>query len=922
MELLILLEKFTFLVIVMFFVNTSFALSVETKDEQVSSNNLTVLRLRVTNDEPQNLKNVKIKYYLQNNEDLNVDVYDAAGSSITIDTVNSEILSLTIAIDELPVGLFPYEAGMCFGVHKKDWVPYDKSANYSYVGGENFKLNANVAVYVQDSLVYGLPVVSAEPEVLPNASPNAYPSGAKILKGSDNVINFSWERVGYAEMYRLVVYDKDTNVVYETETSWNTVPVTLDTGTYYWKIESGNRYMPLPSAPSPTIKAGELNVISYIAEENELVSADSFDMETLRGAKDTPLLYMNYGEYTPYRNWDHVDEINFFNPEEVAGARCWAIAIQMMYRYYKKKLTGVNDDSDLTQDEIALYVKAVNDNIYEPFQLYDGAYVEEVKEGLKWALNLSDDDIHLHKMNEDDLLNHKERIKLFIQNRMPVLISSSTTHHHMVVCGYQEFSNGNFYLKRLNADNYGTVDWIDGKTVLRKSSIDFEDCDAYIAIEMPRSVLMTNPLIHTDTDGDGLVDYDEIYRFHTCSGVTSYDPDYCIGMNPKDSDGDGVEDKVEIYSYTVRTHVANTNMPKGVENHRDEDGFPYMWFYFGDDGVYPSPLADIDEDGYRAELDPDSDGDGILDGDEDLNHNGIVDEGETDPYVADDASLETVSVPEDIALYSFDYVIINDGSKVMVFKAGFSIASENVVGSYGVRLGVKASVKDIYAKNRVWLRNGASAEQVHYYGIPDKSFNTDLQNGAKIGYDVNMPKESWPWALPRQLSSFDEGTLDTIVKNGEIFTLKDNNVYRLLKVESGGTLQIESGTMHVGMLQLDAGSKVKFLEPGYRTDLHVKETLLWNAEQTDFSIGSTIAKGFRLTYHGTSRLDIAGEWAGSLIAPYAKVVLGQGEKSKFLYGQFLGNGITVHQYSTIFYVLFNPLAKQSQMEVALNEGAL
>ncbi|MCR5378718.1 MAG: hypothetical protein K6E57_07175 [Fibrobacter sp.] len=878
-----------------------------------------VLRLRITNNEHQNLKNVRIKYYLQNNNDLNVDIYDDAGKTITIDTINSEIIALTIAVGELPVGLFPYEAGMCFGIYRRDWGSYDKFANYSYVGSENFKSNTNVAVYVEDSLVYGLPVDFAEPEVLPNASSNTYPSGTKILKDSDNVIHFVWNQVGYAEMYRLVVYDKDTNMVYETETSRNMVPVALDTGTYYWKVESGNRYMPLPDAPSPTIKPGELNVISYITEEYEPVAVDSFDVETLRGAKDTPLLYMNYGEYTPYRNWDHVDETIFFNPEEVVGARCWAIAIQMMYRYYKKKLTGINDDGDLTQDEIAMYVKAENDNIYEPFQLYDGGLVEEDKKGLKWALNLSEDDIHLHKIGEDNLSNHKERIKFFIQNRMPVFIASSGTRHVMVVCGFQEFSNGNFYLKRLNADNYGTVDWIEWKTVLQESS---RNLDTYIAVETPRSVLLTNPLVHTDSDGDGLVDYDEIYRFHTCSGITTYDPDYCVGINPRDSDGDGIEDKVEIYSYTVRTHVPNTKVPQVVEDHRNEDGYPYMWFFFSEGGLFPSPLADIDGDGYRAELDSDSDGDGILDGDEDLNHNGIVDEGETDPYVADDASLETVAVPRSIALYSFDYVMINDGSKIQVRKAGSSIASENVVGPYGVRLGVRASVKDIYAKNRAWLRNYASAEQVHYYGAPDKIFNTELQDNAKIGFDVNMPKESWPWTLPHQLSSFDVGSVEKIVKNGEVFTLKDESVYRLLKVEFGGTLQIESGTMHVGTLQLDAGSKVKFSEPGYRTDLHVKETLLWNAKQTVFSIGSTIAKGFRLTYHGTSRLDIAGEWAGSLIAPYAKIVLGQGEKSKVLYGQFLGNGITVHQYSTIFYVLFDPLTKENQMDVALYEGAL
>jgi hypothetical protein len=42
-----------------------------------------------------------------------------------------------------------------------------------------------------------------------------------------------------------------------------------------------------------------------------------------------------------------------------------------------------------------------------------------------------------------------------------------------------------------------------------------------------------------------------------------------------------------------------------------------------------------------------------------------------------------------------------------------------------------------------------------------------------------------------------------------------------------------------------------------------------------------------------------------LIAPNAKLVLGQTQNKKF-YGQFLGKGVTVHQYSKVFRVPFNP----------------
>jgi len=117
----------------------------------------------------------------------------------------------------------------------------------------------------------------------------------------------------------------------------------------------------------------------------------------------------------------------------------------------------------------------------------------------------------------------------------------------------------------------------------------------------------------SDADGDGLLAVDESLRF---------------GTDPRnaDSDGDGVPDKIEIYSYT-----------------------------FGQ-GIVPRK-ADIDGDGLRAELDPDSDNDGCLDGEEDRNHNGkyrpitlvtlpgvtlelsAVEEGETDPFWKDEIRL-------------------------------------------------------------------------------------------------------------------------------------------------------------------------------------------------------------------------------------------------------------------------------------------
>ncbi|GEM_PF-3581589 len=96
--------------------------------------------------------------------------------------------------------------------------------------------------------------------------------------------------------------------------------------------------------------------------------------------------------------------------------------------------------------------------------------------------------------------------------------------------------------------------------------------------------------VTTDTDGDGIVDFDETQRFGT-------DP------NKRDTDADCVPDKADMHSYLYRPH-----------------------------GAYALGGGDVDGDGLRNELDADSDGGGRIDGDEDENWNGHTDPGERNAY--------------------------------------------------------------------------------------------------------------------------------------------------------------------------------------------------------------------------------------------------------------------------------------------------
>ena len=96
--------------------------------------------------------------------------------------------------------------------------------------------------------------------------------------------------------------------------------------------------------------------------------------------------------------------------------------------------------------------------------------------------------------------------------------------------------------------------------------------------------------VTTDTDGDGIMDFDEQQRFGTT-------------VNNADTDDDCVTDKADMHSYIYRPH-----------------------------GTYVVFAPDFDGDGTPNELDSDADNGGVIDGDEDANWNGHLDGGETDAY--------------------------------------------------------------------------------------------------------------------------------------------------------------------------------------------------------------------------------------------------------------------------------------------------
>ncbi len=186
------------------------------------------------------------------------------------------------------------------------------------------------------------------------------------------------------------------------------------------------------------------------------------------------------------------------------------------------------------------------------------------------------------------------------------------------------------------------------------------DCDGLTDQEEFSTVytggLKTNPGLR-DTDGDGIRDGVEVGRTSSvdpnCSFYPDLDPSTRTSPVKADTDDDGLPDGLEDANRNGRRDATETD-----PNTADSDGDGLL---DGEEdankngsvspGETDPRLRDTDGDGLPDGLEkqtgtdplkPDSDGDTCSDGAEDVNHNGKVDPGETDPRKADCAA----SIPD------------------------------------------------------------------------------------------------------------------------------------------------------------------------------------------------------------------------------------------------------------------------------------
>lgn len=782
----------------------------------------------------------------------------------------------------------------------------------------------------------------------PLAEPFVLLDGSSVYKRSGEGTMLSWIPVAGAKSYEVTVLKAGSaDVVYRGYTSTTKIPLQLPGGEYRWQVipveaNEEDSYRPDIFVPWESVIPSEYhNKFSvYVLEESAEPEVD-LHVDPLAARKDSYMLDLKWGEHINEAEWDRphnssgyvdqygnrrfTDPMHFYHDAEESW-RCWAVATTELNHFYR---------GNLTQDEVKFHymseIKFQENRILKAFPHDDegGGFPKEV---LLWALDFENIQESFGWQYypgdaENTIVFSGLRISdaemlAALNAGYPVVIWEN--NHVMLVDAAIKvegtpygFPGKEGYVYRFhNIDNDGTVSWrpispypitqeyyiirnpADINRVARKSEL-YEDTNNNGIMELSEVY---------DADGDGLLDFDEYYRFGTYHENLDYDADgnglldfdeyrrfAAVEKNyNRDYDNDGIDDKTEIMSYTIREKY-----PEPV---------------FGDYGVEVEFFADVDGDGLRAEKDPDSDGDGKGDGEEDANHNGLKEKNETDVFIKDNNQIVPSNITG-VTLYALSELSYNDGvtcynGNMPTGYCSVASAAQGVDEDFAAKVGARSTVGNIYSRGRVLLRSDTHVKGGIYLAGYSSVDDIYMQNGSSIDNGItNMSLESWDLNfLPQSFNLEDYSSrfdAELIVPSGRIEELKPG-YYSFVKVEGGGTLNILPGTIYIGSIQLDSRSEILYSAPGQKTEMHINGDFTWRAKTiNDAAEYSAIARGFKLIQHASEkRMYIDNMVAGNIVAPYSEVIAAQSRK--LFYGTIFAKKVFVHQYATIYHVDFNP----------------
>ena len=495
--------------------------------------------------------------------------------------------------------------------------------------------------------------------------------------------------------------------------------------------------------------------------------------------------------------------------------------------------------------------------------------------------------------------------------------------HAMVLNGYRIDTDGKVYIHLLNTHNMGEEEWryycnisflgVDlvaqfiangiGQFIDYLRELGEEESplsgDMFITYYIPpfyANGRLTDESIFNDSDGDGIVDIDENKRFRTNA------------FNP-DSDGDGINDYDEIYEYKLCETYSGKFMPH-IEVSFDEDGNKKIKIHNEPQLQYRTQ-SDFDQDGLHAAIDPDSDGDGYCDIDE----KGFIGNLEIHNCERFDASKHPDGViprcrDNTVALLAKEKIQLNDRATCVSLNgshcpvASYGTAFNNV---YGVSLGVSAFVGNIYSAKSILLRDRANVYgNIETGGSVVKQSSTSIITGRVVENSILSSAYTNLYAsvLDNATHNIDftiyrqHSVNSNEITSSYIFGIGANNTD--FNFNSGSNLIFDlTGNLLAGSLKFQDGARL--YAPTENVVFHIGNDFQWNGKIVTDNMVSA-AQHIMLYYYGTNKVFVQTDFAGTIIAPNAEVVVGQ--SGKHFYGAIFAKSIVIHQNTMVTWVPF------------------
>lgn len=421
--------------------------------------------------------------------------------------------------------------------------------------------------------------------------------GAKV---DASTLSLSWRQSAGATSYRFQLDDNgDFSSPLFDETTSNTYfkpQPALAPGVYFWRVNPLRSGLSSGWSSAFSIEAASASLAPGSEGLGPVATVEKvLGIARVRQNKDSRLLGLDgapEGDPTtdlPENAWDApapcteppcTDTTKYLHGNQY----CVRASIRMVASYYHSSASDI-----LTMDRISYHIlqewsgntrPGSNDATPDNDLGFNRGmyYPDEEDQGFSWALNIS----YTTPGGKPSFAN----VKTWINANRPIMFRNPG--HMMVIDGYRETDGGDQYLHILDPDQPPDFE--------RWQDYDTQTINGYWV--GPTGGPANGQSRHdessvwTDSDGDGIMNFDEVTRF-------SLDP-YDV-----DTDGDWVADKKDMREYV-----------------------------FDNSGNYSFRSSDTDSDSLRKETDLDNDDDGTPDGCEDTNYNGKYESGlgETDNF--------------------------------------------------------------------------------------------------------------------------------------------------------------------------------------------------------------------------------------------------------------------------------------------------